>query len=212
MFYDIKDDISTIIQIIKTNLRSSYSKNEIQNTVINIVGGLCFSRGISVVSRDYEWHITGEIFLPGKTTDVGNIMQGLRVCRNFEDNINLKLWTTKDVLNHIKAYDLLQKDLLSKMSINNYSVSEALELMVAFEDKFEEHGFKMTRSLGRGSDGKSVKVQYTEVKKSQVHIDGTNKEQRNKIKILANNDIKMRRSDINGILNTKGKVTKISKK
>lgn len=213
-YYDFDEDISTVLQIIKTNLRNNWTKRDIQKTVINIIGGMCFSRGISVVSRDYKWHITGEIYLPGDQTSVGNIMQGLRVCGVFNDNIGLKLWTTEDVALHIKAYGVLQKDLIGKMKDeNSMSVKEALDVMVAFEDKTKEKSnkFKIKRIIGKGSDGKDVKLKYTQVKMSTILIDGKPDEQLMKKKMLAKNGITC---DDNGMgkIAIKGNVTKISRK
>lgn len=160
--YEFTEDLSSVLQIIKLNIESRKTKKEIQNTVINIVGGMCFSRGISIVSRDYEWHINGEYYKCSNVTDCGSILQSLRICGVFHDDIPLQLWTTPDIKKHILAYHSLQTRIIGLMKDTNKNVRESLEKLMVLD---EELGIK--RQLGRGEDGKNVKVKYVKMSGTQ---------------------------------------------
>ncbi len=161
-YYEFQEDLSSVLQIIKLNIESRKTKKEIQNTVINIIGGMCFSRGISIVSRDYEWHINGEYFKCSNVTDCGSILQSLRICGVFQDEIPLQLWTTPDIKKHILAYHSLQTRIVGLIKDTDKNVKEALEKLMVLD---EELGIK--RQLGRGEDGKNVKLKYTRMSGEQ---------------------------------------------
>lgn len=204
--YIIKEDISSVLQIIKINLELGIknTKKNIQNTVINIVGGMCFSRGISVVSRDYQWHINSEYYIPGKTTDCGSILQALRVCGVFADSIPLKLYTTENVQSHIEGYNSLQNKIMECLNANvGCSITDALDMIIVSEEEL-----RLKRGLGRGKDGKDVKIKYTVVKDSKIWLAGGLKENQEILEELKATQILNEK----GMYQTKGKVTKISRK
>ena len=204
--YVIKEDISSVLQIIKINLELSLkaSKKRIQNTVINIVGGMCFSRGISVVSRDYEWHINSEYYIPGKSTDCGSILQALRVCGVFTDAIPLKLYTTENVQSHIEGYNSLQNKIMECLNANvGCTIKEALEMIIVSEEEL-----RLKRGLGRGKDGKDVKIKYTVVKDSKIWLGGSLRDNASELKDTKDAIT----TDKTGIYQTVGKATKISRK
>ena len=202
--YIIKEDISSVLQIIKINLELGIknTKKNIQNTVINIVGGMCFSRGISVVSRDYQWHINSEYYIPGKTTDCGSILQALRVCGVFVDSIPLKLYTTENVQGHIEGYNSLQNKIMECLNANvGCSITDALDMIIVSEEEL-----RLKRGLGRGKDGRDVKIKYTVVKDSKIWLAGKGEDIQETIKELKATPLG------NHMYQTKGKVTKISRK
>lgn len=202
--YIIKEDISSVLQIIKINLELGIknTKKNIQNTVINIVGGMCFSRGISVVSRDYQWHINSEYYIPGKTTDCGSILQALRVCGVFVDSIPLKLYTTENVQSHIEGYNSLQNKIMECLNANvGCSITDALDMIIVSEEEL-----RLKRGLGRGKDGRDVKIKYTVVKDSKIWLAGKGEDIQETIKELKATPLG------NHMYQTKGKVTKISRK
>ena len=204
--YIIKEDISSVLQIIKINLEFGIknTKKKIQNTVINIVGGMCFSRGISVVSRDYEWHINSEYYIPGRATDCGSILQALRVCGVFADSIPLKLYTTENVQGHIEGYNSLQNKIMECLNANvGCSIRDALDMIIVSEEEL-----RLKRGLGRGKDGKDVKIKYTVVKDAKVWLAGKGEDIQEIIKELKAVPI----IDEKNMYQTKGKVTKISRK
>jgi thymidine kinase len=163
--YIIREDISAVLQILKVNLERTMTKRQIQKTVINIVGGQCLSRGISVVSRDYHWHLNSEYYVCGKATDCGTILQALRVCGIYKDNIPLKLWTTNNIRTHIRGYHTLQEKVMKVMKAqeDDFKVAYALDKIIVREQEM-----MLKRGLGRGRTGESVKVKYTTTNGQQV--------------------------------------------
>ena len=200
--YIINEDISSVLQIIKVNLENRKSQDEINSYVINIIGDMCFSRGISVVSRDYKWHITSEYYLSGKTTDCGSILQALRVCGIFNDDINLKLFTTRNIRNHINGYNSLQKKMMEFMCENECSVRFMLERLVVNETEM-----LLKRGIGRGKNGDNIKIKITNVKgaNEEAYFGNKTKEEiKKEIKKLAKD-----KSDGNMNQGGKGKIFKL---
>lgn len=169
-----KMDIASCLSMLKRNMEDEYDE-VVQDTVINIIGGQCFSRGISVVSLDYEWHLTHEYYLAGQTTDCGSILQAMRLCGMYSDEIPLRLYTTGNIRNHIKAYASLQDKIIKYLEEGECkTMTDVLNVMVANEKEV-----MLKRGLGRGMKGETVKIKFSVVKGDQevnLEVDNENPE------------------------------------
>jgi hypothetical protein len=81
---------------------------------IAIVSDTMADRGISFVSRDYEWHLTCEYYEPNKNAFADNIIQSIRLCGNYNDNLPLVLYSTEKVCSDLTKSFLFQKEILTR--------------------------------------------------------------------------------------------------
>ena len=81
---------------------------------IAIVSDTMADRGISFVSRDYEWHLTCEYYEPNKNAFADNIIQSIRLCGNYEDDLPLVLYSTEKVCSDLTKSFLFQKEILTR--------------------------------------------------------------------------------------------------
>jgi hypothetical protein len=94
--------INEILQILKEDTQS--------HTHISIISGNMTSRGISVVSSDYKWHLTDQYFNPSDFAHGETIIQSLRLLGCYNDNISITLWCTRQIWLDIKEqYSILSK-------------------------------------------------------------------------------------------------------
>jgi hypothetical protein len=77
---------------------------------IVIISGRLADRGLSFVSTDYRWHLTHQIYLPAKTarSTSANLLQALRLCGKYQDNLKLYLITTEEVYSECLKADRMQ--------------------------------------------------------------------------------------------------------
>lgn len=88
-----KIQLNKVLQILK--------EDTVKHTHIVIIGGNMISRGVSVVSEDYKWHLTDQYFHPSKSSHGENIIQSLRILGKYNDNLSLTLWCTIETWNDI---------------------------------------------------------------------------------------------------------------
>lgn len=83
-------------------------------THIMIISGKMADRGISFVSECYTWHLTHELLIVSKSTVAGSLIQGLRICGRYRDNIPLHLITTTEVYEDCTKANKTQEEIYSK--------------------------------------------------------------------------------------------------
>jgi hypothetical protein len=95
-------------------------------THIVIIAGKMADRGISFVSSDYKWHLTHELMIVSSTTTSGSLLQGVRICGRYSDNIPLHIITDKktydDLIKSSKTQDeiyIQSKNMVGDDYINN---------------------------------------------------------------------------------------------
>ena len=94
--------INEIIQLLKDDTQ--------QHCHISIISGNMTSRGISVVSSDYKWHLTDQYFNPSDFAHGETIIQSLRLLGCYNDKTELTLWCTRQTWLDIKEqYKILNK-------------------------------------------------------------------------------------------------------
>ena len=81
---------------------------------IAIVSDTMADRGISFVSRDYEWHLTCEYYEPNKNAFADNIIQSIRLCGNYNDKLPSVLYSTEKVCSDLTKSFLFQKEILTR--------------------------------------------------------------------------------------------------
>ena len=67
---------------------------------IVIASGLLASRGINFVSNgDYKWHLTHQILCSSVKSTTSDLIQSARLCGRYDDDIQLKLYTSQTDIN-----------------------------------------------------------------------------------------------------------------
>jgi hypothetical protein len=93
---------------------------------IIIAAGFLAARGINYTSRNFKWHLTGEFLVRPKSSFSEDLMQSLRLCGIYKDNIPLTLWTTKDIWRDINKTLTLRQNIISMVIQKNNVLDDAL--------------------------------------------------------------------------------------
>lgn len=130
---------------------------------IIIFAGDLAGRCISFVSEDYKWHLSDQRLLISSSCDEPELIQKIRLCGIYNDDIPLKLYTTKKTIDDLyKAYLRQEEIICALKSHESDAVVEntraLMESMALSKDKF-----------GRRSMTKDEKA---EVKMTKVDVDG----------------------------------------
>jgi hypothetical protein len=99
---------------------------------IIIIAYKLVGRGINIVSEDFGWHLTHMYYKPSKSTDVTTMIQSMRLCGIYNDNITLQCYIPQtDYENMYKGY-MLQEDIFRQL---NEAKNEEKELKKWLEEK-----------------------------------------------------------------------------
>jgi hypothetical protein len=71
-------------------------------------------RGISFVSKDYKWHLTAQYYEPNKKVFADNIIQSIRLCGNYKDDLPSVLYSTEKVCDDLAKCFLVQEEMLMR--------------------------------------------------------------------------------------------------
>jgi hypothetical protein len=87
-------------------------------THILIIAGKMADRGINYVSNNYgenihRWHITDMYYKPSITTDCASLIQSMRPCGNYNDNLPVTIYTYPKVQRDIINAFNVQEDILT---------------------------------------------------------------------------------------------------
>ena len=83
-------------------------------THIAIVSDGMADRGISFVSKDYKWHLTTQYYEPNKYVFADNIIQSIRLCGNYDDDLPSVLYSTEKVCDDLTKCFLLQEEMIQR--------------------------------------------------------------------------------------------------
>lgn len=100
--------INDALQNIKEDVRMKTVK------YIGIISGDLANRGISFVSKDYQWHLTHMILSASNSSSGTALTQSLRLCGCYNDDIPLEMFTSNEIVTELFAYDYLQQKSLDK--------------------------------------------------------------------------------------------------
>jgi hypothetical protein len=90
-----KTTISEVLQDIKDTF------SDVKHIII--FAGELAGRGISFKSKDRLWHLTDEFLIVAKKSDEPELMQKVRLCGRYQDDILLTLFTTKKIISDLRC-------------------------------------------------------------------------------------------------------------
>ena len=128
---------------------------------IMIFAGDLAGRCISFVSEDYTWHLSDQRLLISSSCDEPELIQKIRLCGVYNDEVPLKLYTTKKTIAELRKAYLRQEEIICALKSSENAVENTralMESMALSKDKF-----------GRRSTTKDEKA---EVKMTTVDVDG----------------------------------------
>ena len=162
---DFKGTISSFLQTIKDKfeifIEDFTEISEKQNKLPNIIifSGDLAGRGISFTSSDFGWHLTSMRLLVAPNCDEPELIQRVRLCGIYKDDIPLTLYSTPAILEDIrKAYfrqeeiicflkkkqheklDISCKELIESLDINNDKFSKRNPVKDRFDIKPKAEG------------------------------------------------------------------------
>ena len=119
-----------------------------------ILAGEIAGRGISFTSADHEWHLTEQYFLPSLKCDEPELIQKIRLCGRYQDDLPLTLYTTQKVWDDLKRADARLEEVVERVEESTYAAKDVMKGMSLHKSKFTKRS--MTKWHG------------TPVKKSSV--------------------------------------------
>jgi hypothetical protein len=129
---EYKGTISSMLQTVK----EKFEKNPPN---ILIFSGDLAGRGISFTSSDFKWHLTSMRLLVANQCDEPELIQRVRLCGIYYDDVPLTLYSTSDILCDIKKAYFRQEEIicnLKKKKDETQLCKEFIESMSITKDKF----------------------------------------------------------------------------
>ena len=121
--------IAHVLQYLKSNGGSA------QFPRIIIISFKLIGRGINIVSADFGWHLTHMFYRPSRTSDATTMIQSMRLCGVYRDEIPLRCYMTrKDYDNIYKGY-MLQEDIFSRLKDQDEAFSAWFGKKKFYKDK-----------------------------------------------------------------------------
>lgn len=127
-------------------------------------------RGISFVSKDYKWHLTAQYYEPNKKVFADNIIQSIRLCGNYKDDLPSVLYSTEKVCDDLAKCFLVQEEMLMrcKASEKVKNIPRVLRKMQLCSEKVPEKrrfGVRdsILENLVPGEDGGVPMCEYNKV-------------------------------------------------
>ena len=136
-------------------------------------------RGISFVSKDYKWHLTTQYYEPNKKVFADNIIQSIRLCGNYKDDLPSVLYSTEKVCDDLAKCFLVQEEMLMrcKASEKVKSIPRVLRKMQLSSEKVPEKrkfGVKecILENIVEGEDGGVEMSEYNKMlgEISRLHV------------------------------------------
>ena len=125
-----KQTIAWCLQWLKTNGGvASYPH-------IMIFSGELAGRGISFTDMDHEWHLTGMYLVASDKTDEVELIQKIRLCGVYKDNLPLELHTTQSIKTDIEKSYLRQEELMTRMLAQTDGFRDTLATLTLHKEKF----------------------------------------------------------------------------
>lgn len=139
---------------------------------IMIFAGDLAGRCISFVSEDYTWHLSDQRLLISSSCDEPELIQKIRLCGVYNDDIPLRLYTTKKTISELRKAYLRQEEIICALKSHECDESDEntralMESMALSKDKFsrrnitkdEKADVKMTKvDVDRGWDVDAYKM------------------------------------------------------
>lgn len=90
---------------------------------IVIIGGQMVSRGLNIVSTDYQWHLTHQIYKTSAQSTCAEDIQGCRIFGVYRDNIPTRLYCLQKDINNITQAQHLQERIYEGASFHQLTES-----------------------------------------------------------------------------------------
>jgi hypothetical protein len=116
---------------------------------IIIISGDLADRGINFISKNFKWHLTHEYLLCNSNRQnlVPYLIQSLRLCGIYSDNIPLYLYTTEKIKENIINGYLFQIDKIKQLILSNDNNKDSVKNLIQFfpttKDKIGNAKFSM---------------------------------------------------------------------
>jgi len=124
---------------------------------IMIFAGDLAGRCVSFVSEDYKWHLTDQRLLISSSCDEPDLIQKIRLCGVYNDDLPLRLYTTKKTIDDLRKAYLRQEEIVTSLK------DKEIENTRIFIDAMEMNKEKFTRRSmvkDHNIDFKITKVEY----------------------------------------------------
>jgi hypothetical protein len=147
-------------------------------------------RGISFVSKDYKWHLTTQYYEPSKKVTADSIIQSIRLCGNYQDDLPSILYSTEKVCDDLSKSFLIQKEMLMRLKCSEKvrSIPKILKKIPLNSEKVpkkRKFGIKEAElNIVEGDDGGVPISEYDsmlekiggmEIKSENVQLDSSDK-------------------------------------
>jgi len=106
---------------------------------IIIFAGDLAGRCVSFVSEDYKWHLTDQRLLISSSCDEPDLIQKIRLCGVYNDDLPLRLYATKKTIDELRKAYLRQEEIVSSLQ------DKDIENVRSFIDAMEMNKEKFTR-------------------------------------------------------------------
>lgn len=120
---------------------------------ILIFSGELAGRGISFTTSDFQWHLTSLRLLVASNTVEPELIQRIRLCGVYHDNIPLTLYSTQDTLSDLRKAYFRQEEFISLLKSREDSefktCRELLEKMQVNCEKFTKRSMVKDREAAR---------------------------------------------------------------
>ena len=103
-----KKSISSFLQVLKNEGLETHPH-------IVIFAGDLAGRSISFTSEDYQWHLTDQRLLISNTCDEPELIQKIRLCGIYKDDIPLRLYSTRKTIFDLKKAFFRQEEIISSL-------------------------------------------------------------------------------------------------
>jgi hypothetical protein len=91
---------------------------------IMIFAGDLAGRCISFVSEDYTWHLSDQRLLISSSCDEPELIQKIRLCGVYNDDIPLRLYTTKKTISELRKAYLRQEEIICALKSHECDESD----------------------------------------------------------------------------------------
>jgi hypothetical protein len=105
---------------------------------IIIIAYKLVGRGINIVSADFGWHLTHMFYRPSPTTDVTTMIQSMRLCGIYKDNIPLDCYITKRHYEDMYKGYMLQEDIFQRLAAGEHREEEEMNEWMQRQSFFKE--------------------------------------------------------------------------
>lgn len=114
---------------------------------IMIFSGELAGRGISFTDMDHEWHLTGMYLVSSSKTDEVELIQKIRLCGIYKDDLPLELHTTASIKTDVEKAYLRQEELMHVMLTRMEGFRDTMASITLHKEKFTKRSMTKHQTL-----------------------------------------------------------------